>query len=261
VNWNRHRAILIPAAIAIAAVAGIAFLTPLPLSAIRADDPSSRPWLFLSDSGAQWGIITILLITSITVAVRQANWRDELKKGIMLFASLAIFIATIAAVNEVVIKRLTKIPRPFAFRLEQENIIPAAKLYFHDRRKQRTETLREALNQNAEHPFLKNLHPGIRDHWLSHTGYSFPSGHSLCAFGLATLLAFISQHFINPRLIWLPFLWAAAVALSRVAIGAHSPQDVTVGAGAGVFISTIILSLGWMDWFLPRENSADPDCQ
>ncbi|MCU0435870.1 MAG: phosphatase PAP2 family protein [Bacteroidia bacterium] len=66
-----------------------------------------------------------------------------------------------------------------------------------------------------------------------HTGpYSFPSGHTSSAFALATsvTMAFPKWYVAAPA-----FVWAGAVAYSRMHLGVHYPGDVIAGAliGAG----------------------------
>ena len=63
---------------------------------------------------------------------------------------------------------------------------------------------------------------------------SFPSGHSLTAFGTALALAYML-----PRWRWWLIALAALVAISRVIISAHYPSDVLAGAGIG--LATAIL--------------------
>ena len=119
--------------------------------------------------------------------------------------------------------------------------------------------LRAALAQNAQGAMksLSVLHPRVRQHWLSHTGFSFPSGHSLNAFLFAVLLASLLAH--HPRLsrgwIYVPFMWAAGVCLSRVALGAHTLLDVAVGALAGGAIGLGLMSLGFLRRWLLLEDS------
>lgn len=62
---------------------------------------------------------------------------------------------------------------------------------------------------------------------------SFPSGHSLTAFVVAAVIFFGGTLEKRPRLAWLVLIPAAAVAFSRVAVGAHWPQDILAGAAAG----------------------------
>ncbi len=63
---------------------------------------------------------------------------------------------------------------------------------------------------------------------------SFPSGHATQAFAIAVILA--GEY---PRLAPLFYGFAALVATSRVALGAHYPSDVLVGAAMGIMWGTI----------------------
>ena len=62
---------------------------------------------------------------------------------------------------------------------------------------------------------------------------SMPSGHTLTAFAVASSLYFALDAQRRGRFVWL-WLLAAAVGLSRIAVGAHWPGDVAVGASLGV---------------------------
>jgi len=62
---------------------------------------------------------------------------------------------------------------------------------------------------------------------------SMPSGHTLTAFAVASSLYFALDAQRRDRFVWL-WLLAAGVGLSRIAVGAHWPGDVAVGACLGV---------------------------
>lgn len=62
---------------------------------------------------------------------------------------------------------------------------------------------------------------------------SMPSGHTLTAFAVASSLYFALDAPRRGRFVWL-WLLASAVGLSRIAVGAHWPGDVAVGACLGV---------------------------
>lgn len=63
---------------------------------------------------------------------------------------------------------------------------------------------------------------------------AMPSGHTLTAFAAATAIYFSLAPQRRLRFLWL-FAVAFGVALSRVAVGAHWPADVAVGAALGIF--------------------------
>jgi undecaprenyl-diphosphatase len=63
-------------------------------------------------------------------------------------------------------------------------------------------------------------------------GLSFPSGHAMVIFAIATLVT----PYLRGRWRILPWALAAAVCVSRVYLGAHFPLDVLAGAGLGVAI-------------------------
>jgi membrane-associated phospholipid phosphatase len=67
-------------------------------------------------------------------------------------------------------------------------------------------------------------------------GLSFPSGHAMVIFAIATLVAPYFKGWWKA----LPWALAAAVCLSRVYLGAHFPLDVIAGAGLGMFIGSVL---------------------
>ena len=67
---------------------------------------------------------------------------------------------------------------------------------------------------------------------------SMPSGHTLTAFAVAGSIYFAIDTARRRRFFWL-WLLAALVGLSRMALGAHWPGDVAVGACLGVWAAAI----------------------
>ena len=67
---------------------------------------------------------------------------------------------------------------------------------------------------------------------------SMPSGHTLTAFAVAGSIYFVIDAERRRRFVWL-WLLAAMVGLSRMALGAHWPGDVVVGACLGVWAAAI----------------------
>ena len=91
------------------------------------------------------------------------------------------------------------------------------------------------------------------------TGFSFPSGHSQNAFLFAVILGYLIQHLLpnGKRFVWIPFLWASGICLSRVALGVHSPLDITVGALTGGILGSLILMSGLLNKILPTKTLED----
>jgi undecaprenyl-diphosphatase len=72
--------------------------------------------------------------------------------------------------------------------------------------------------------------------------FSFPSGHSMNAFAVGTVLAL---HF--PLVAPLALVLAGSIAVSRVVLGMHYVSDVMAGSAIGTFVgaTTYVLLLGW----------------
>lgn len=66
--------------------------------------------------------------------------------------------------------------------------------------------------------------------------FSFPSGHAMASMLLASVVALHAG-----ALAWPLFVWAAAVAASRVLLGVHFPTDVIAGAALGAAIAQLTL--------------------
>ncbi|WP_432734891.1 phosphatase PAP2 family protein [Maridesulfovibrio sp. FT414] len=72
---------------------------------------------------------------------------------------------------------------------------------------------------------------------------SFPSGHTLRAFSLASVLAFVLS-----RKKYIPLIVAVLVGISRVVVGRHYPSDVMFGGFIGVTCAV------WGHYYLFREE-------
>ena len=69
-------------------------------------------------------------------------------------------------------------------------------------------------------------------------GYSFTSNHAANHFGMATFFFFSFRH-VLPKIAWIGFLWAAAIAYAQVYVGVHYPFDVLGGAILGTLVGSI----------------------
>jgi len=86
---------------------------------------------------------------------------------------------------------------------------------------------------------------GFSPNWGDWTFQSFPSGHATTAFALAAVIGFVSPRWYVPGL-----LLAAAIAVSRVALGVHYTSDVIAGAILGLLgahvVRLIFASRRWL---------------
>jgi membrane-associated phospholipid phosphatase len=70
--------------------------------------------------------------------------------------------------------------------------------------------------------------------------WSMPSSHALAAASLA-----VSLTMLYPRLRWLCVGLVIVVCIARVALGAHYPSDVLVGAGLGWWVASAAMRARW----------------
>jgi len=78
-------------------------------------------------------------------------------------------------------------------------------------------------------------------------GGSFPSGHTLLSFAVATVIA--RRH---PWLAPWAYGLAVLVGISRVSVGVHWPVDVLAGAALGTLIGFLVLA--WWRWREARKG-------
>lgn len=94
------------------------------------------------------------------------------------------------------------------------------------------------------------------------TGYnSLPSGHSITIFSVMTVLILSQNYQYKSKLLFnLGFIIAIVLALSRVAVGAHWPLDLIVGASLGFMAGLSGIALvkrynRWWSWVLNAKNN------
>jgi len=80
--------------------------------------------------------------------------------------------------------------------------------------------------------------------------FSFPSGHTVCAFTGAVVLTYITP---NKKFGYLYLLLALLVAYSRMYMSQHFFEDVTAGSFVAVLFTTL-----WLSWFDTRPFIQKP---
>ncbi len=86
---------------------------------------------------------------------------------------------------------------------------------------------------------------------LSENWQSFPSGHTIFFFALATAV-----YFHNKKLGWLLIVTSAIIGIARVFVGVHYPGDIIVGAGLGILTAYFVQAL-----YLKWSNKINPFLQ
>ncbi len=197
----------------------------------------------ITESGGKVGTVAIILATSFAYTIRVEVWQHKLTTFFKSVVALSVFIGAWAFINEHLTKPLLKEVRPsHAYLLEQTHLTTKLDSLYALTKEQRMLYFHNLVQQTQQQ--FSTIDKKVLAHWVEEAGYSFPSGHSFNAFLLATIMAFSLSHATNKKLhawYWVPFVWAALVALSRVALGAHHPIDVTVGSFMGFAVAAAFI--------------------
>lgn len=104
-----------------------------------------------------------------------------------------------------------------------------------------------ALKSVTERLRPRDVPPGrnLADSWFEYgktsvTGSSFPSGHAIMSFGIATVIArrYREHHWVP----WVAYGVAGLISFSRLPLGAHFPSDVFMGAALGYSVSRFVVT-------------------
>ena len=171
--------------------------------------------------------------------------------------SLIVLLSSFAYLNEHLIKGSIRASRPsHTYILKQTKFHEKLDSIYTLAENSKRALFRDVIK--ADTVAFGSIDPRILNHWVEETGYSFPSGHSFNAFLLAGIIAFgIYQSVPKNRraLCVIPLLWASLVALSRVAVGAHSAWDVSVGSAMGLVLAYSLMSFRFTrDLIIPKKS-------
>lgn len=78
-------------------------------------------------------------------------------------------------------------------------------------------------------------------------GYGFPSAHA----ALATAMGLALLPYLPKSLRWVPFVWIALVAWTRLYLGVHAPLDIIGGIIIGILA---VMAAPKIPWLKPKKN-------
>ena len=102
------------------------------------------------------------------------------------------------------------------------------------------EVVRAALNSvtkrwRPQDVFSRRSYSNTFFHSVSHVGSSFPSGHTIAAVAVATVIA---RRYRSHRWVpWVAYGFAGAIGVSRITLRAHFPSDVFLGTVLGYAVA------------------------
>ncbi len=220
---------------------------PFAFTACDIDSKWCSTAYWATESAGKIGTVVVLAISCFFYTIRIESKRQKLKVFLKSFLVLGTLLSGIAFINEHITKEAIGIPRPSHIFITQ-NSFPVISL---DSIYKVSEDARKVLLKNiikSDSIRFAAIDTKILNHWEEEAGYSFPSGHSFNAFLLATVLAFSLYHSrskLARATYVLPLFWAFLVAVSRVAIGAHSALDVSFGAALGLLVGHLFLYIDY----------------
>lgn len=211
---------------------------------------------WITHSAGRWGTPVLVMLTALIYTTSRPGWGAKLWVWFRTTAMVGVLLLVFVMVNEHLIKPWLALARPSHTYMLRTAGVPASvdSLYLLPS-EQRALFYEDLLRRDTTH-FVQH-DARVLAHWVEETGYSFPSGHSFNAFLLASILTFalLQLPYRTVRqLAWVPLAWAVLVACSRVALGAHTAVDVSVGASMGVVVSHALLSIAAVRrWLAPVE--------
>jgi phosphatidylglycerophosphatase B len=221
----------------------LVWFSPVAFTSCSRDSKWCFTAFWLTQSAGMIGTSVIVIITAVFFMIRYTGM-ERVKIFFKTILVLGILLAAFAFINEHLTKKILRLPRPSHAYLAETTGKPInLDSLYKVKEEERRVFFETFISSNSQ--YFGGIDPQVLEHWIEEDGYSFPSGHSFNAFLLACFLGFSMYHSGNKlarKLYLLPFFWAVSVAVSRVSIGAHTPLDVSFGAGLGIAVAFLFLS-------------------
>ncbi|MBL7931716.1 MAG: phosphatase PAP2 family protein [Bacteroidia bacterium] len=199
----------------------------------------------------------MLIITSLFYASSAKSAKEKvfvfLKSAVALIAVFGI----LAYLNEHYTKPVLKSQRPsHIYILDQTGLSNTIDSLYQLDKKTRQKFFTDLITSHPKE--FTQIDPDILQHWQEEAGFSFPSGHTFNAFLFAMILSYailFNRSYPSLRKLFsIPFIWAALVGISRVAMGAHTAFDVTAGAILGISLGFLFLYSDHTRHWLTRKD-------
>lgn len=199
----------------------------------------------------------MVVAACVYFASGQPTARGKALVFIRSLLALVVLLSSFAYLNEHLIKTTTRVVRPsHTFMVQNTKFNSKLDSIYNLTNDNKRAFFKSVITSDTT--TFKAIDERILNHWVEEMGYSFPSGHSFNAFLLAGIIAFGIYQNAPTRRKWLctiPLIWASLVALSRVALGAHSALDVSVGSAMGLILSYSLMSFRFTrELIIPKKS-------
>lgn len=233
------------------------FFTPIAFTACSPHSIWCHVAYGFTNSGGKYGFLFLLMITGVFYASSADGIKNKTLVFIKSIVALILIFGALAFVNERITKPILKLQRPsHVYMLHQTGLSSAIDSLYHLDKDTRRDFFKSLLKTQPLK--FEDIDAGIQEHWIDESGFSFPSGHTFNAFLFAMILSYAILHNRSypglRNLFILPFIWAFLVAVSRVAVGAHSALDVSFGAGLGILLGWLFLYVDKTRHWLTRKK-------
>jgi phosphatidylglycerophosphatase B len=208
-------------------------------------------------SGGPIGFLLLLLFTCLCYTLSAEGIREKSLVFVKALTSLLFFFGVLAWVNEHLTKPVLKLQRPsHVYMLTHTGQLKSIDSLYDKSKNERKLFFEKLLAEHQQN--FENIDARVQSHWIEEAGFSFPSGHTFNAFLFSMIIAY-AIYFNRSKVSWrklyiTPFIWATLVGISRVAMGAHSALDVSVGALLGIFIGALFLYIDITRHWLTRKT-------